>query len=169
MDPEKNRLQHEAPRFFDELFVFSLFMTGSHKQGGKLLKRIISEASGFYRYHEPADMHKWLLRIALTLYDKHYLVNSGYDSEKIDSGFEALNLHADSFFIEESFKKMDEKALLKLLSSVPSELRVVLILKEILSLDYETISELADIPEGTVITRLTRARRFIYSQLAEKA
>jgi DNA-directed RNA polymerase specialized sigma24 family protein len=59
--------------------------------------------------------------------------------------------------------------LLKLLSSVPSELRVVLILKEILSLDYETISELADIPEGTVITRLTRARRFIYSQLAEKA
>jgi RNA polymerase sigma-70 factor, ECF subfamily len=166
MNPVRNQLQKEAPHYFDELYNFSLAMTGSFRKSEKMLMRILKEASQFYSHHEPSDIRQWLLRIALNIYTRFYQVNNISDNEKIDNDYENLPHQADRLLVEEYFKGRDT---LKLLSAIPSDLRLVLILKEILNLNYGGIAELVDIPEGTVIMRLNRARRFIYLLAAGKA
>jgi RNA polymerase sigma-70 factor, ECF subfamily len=156
----------EAPHHLDDLYNLSYYLTCSSSKAEKLLYKVIREASDFKRYHEPADIRKWLIRITLNLYNRFYLV-PGIDQTESEIRLTDLPQHADRFFIEDSFKNMREGDILKLLSLLPSVWREVLVLREVLNLTYELISELLDIPESSVIMRLTRGRYFIYSQIAE--
>jgi RNA polymerase sigma-70 factor (ECF subfamily) len=53
------------------------------------------------------------------------------------------------------------------LSTLSEEYRAVLVLREMDGLDYETISELLDLPVGTVRSRLHRARSLMRERLKE--
>ena len=46
------------------------------------------------------------------------------------------------------------------------EFREIVILREMEGLSYREIAELADVPLGTVMSRLTRARRQLQKRLA---
>lgn len=59
------------------------------------------------------------------------------------------------------------KKLLKLISQLPEELQIVLILHDIQGVKYEEISEILDINIGTVKSRLFNARKTL-KQLCEK-
>ena len=47
----------------------------------------------------------------------------------------------------------------KVMATLPVEFREVLVLREIHGLDYRAIAEIAELPVGTVMSRLARARR----------
>jgi len=53
------------------------------------------------------------------------------------------------------------------LSRVEPELRSVFVLREVEELSYREIAEITDIPEGTVGSRLNRARRELQEHLTE--
>jgi hypothetical protein len=55
-----------------------------------------------------------------------------------------------------------EKSLKSSLKNLLAVLKVPLIMKEIYSLDYEKISELVDVPDGVIATRIYRARKLLY-------
>jgi len=86
-------------------------------------------------------------------------------NDAIDSDFEKQNPVIDKVDIDETFRQLSGKDFLKLFSEIPSDLRIVLVLREIINMSYKEISILADIPEGTVIIRLNRARKFLYMKL----
>jgi DNA-directed RNA polymerase specialized sigma24 family protein len=165
MDGVKNRFITEVPHYLDDLYNLSLFLTCSSSKAEKLLYRVIIDAADFIKYHEPPDKYKWLIRIVLNLYNRFYLV-SGKDPSESDIDLRNLPQNVDKFLIEDMFRKMRESDIFKLLSSLPTGWREVLVFKEVLNFNYELISELLDIPEGTVIVRLTQARKYIYSQIA---
>jgi RNA polymerase sigma-70 factor, ECF subfamily len=50
---------------------------------------------------------------------------------------------------------------------LPFEYREVLILRELEELSYKEISEILDIPLGTVMSRLSRARKELYTRLSQ--
>lgn len=52
----------------------------------------------------------------------------------------------------------EERTLRRLMAALPEEHREVLILREIEELGYREIAAVADIPIGTVMSRLARAR-----------
>lgn len=156
---------NEAVRYYDELYNLSLRLTCSFRKAEKMLQHIIREAALFYEYHEPADIRKWLLRISLNLYGRFYNVNDVDINNLIDSTFENLSGFIDKVGLQETFKNLTEKEALKLFAEIPSQLRIVLVLKEVLNMNYEEISVLTDVPPGTVAMRLGRARKYIFIKL----
>ena len=59
----------------------------------------------------------------------------------------------------------DVKLLTKALEELPLEYREVLVLRELEALSYKEIAEVADVPIGTVMSRLARARKRLQQSL----
>jgi RNA polymerase sigma-70 factor, ECF subfamily len=62
----------------------------------------------------------------------------------------------------------DLRMLNKALEDLPAEYREVVILRELEDLTYKEIAEVADIPIGTVMSRLARARKRLQIGLSER-
>jgi RNA polymerase sigma factor (sigma-70 family) len=61
----------------------------------------------------------------------------------------------------------DWKMLAGALEKLPVEFREVIVLRELEDLSYKEIADIAEIPIGTVMSRLSRARRMLLSQLTQ--
>ena len=57
-----------------------------------------------------------------------------------------------------SIRRDDKRTLDRLMSALPEEHREVLVLREIEDLDYRQIATVTNVPIGTVMSRLARAR-----------
>jgi RNA polymerase sigma-70 factor (ECF subfamily) len=53
------------------------------------------------------------------------------------------------------------------LEMIPPEFREVIVLRELEDLSYREIAQVADIPLGTVMSRLSRARKLMLKALKE--
>jgi RNA polymerase sigma-70 factor (ECF subfamily) len=60
-------------------------------------------------------------------------------------------------------------ALNRAVAALPVEFREALILREIQGLSYKEIAAVIDIPIGTVMSRLARARKLLVASLQEVA
>jgi RNA polymerase sigma factor (sigma-70 family) len=63
-------------------------------------------------------------------------------------------------------RNMNSQLIRQALEQVPLEYRELLILRELEELSYKEIAKIVDIPLGTVMSRLSRARRELYTQLS---
>jgi RNA polymerase sigma-70 factor (ECF subfamily) len=74
---------------------------------------------------------------------------------------------------DELIQKADAQVIQQALEDLPLEFREVVVLREMEGLSYKEIAELVDIPLGTVMSRLARARKrlqdFIVQATAEAA
>jgi len=67
-----------------------------------------------------------------------------------------------------SFLRQDERARVNAaIRALPHHLREVLVLREIEGLEYAEIARVADIPVGTVMSRLSRAREKLRAELLQ--
>jgi len=65
-------------------------------------------------------------------------------------------------------KRVDREALAQALERLPVELREIVVLREMEDLSYKEIAQIADLPIGTVMSRLARARRRLQQSLSGK-
>jgi RNA polymerase sigma-70 factor (ECF subfamily) len=68
-----------------------------------------------------------------------------------------------------SIRRDDERTLERLMSALPEEYREVLVLREIEDLDYREIATVTNIPIGTVMSRLARARAALKARWLKEA
>lgn len=66
------------------------------------------------------------------------------------------------------FREWNEQAIRKAIEDLPVPLREVLLLADVEEMSYREISQMLDIPAGTVMSRLSRARRRIAAELQGK-
>jgi RNA polymerase sigma-70 factor (ECF subfamily) len=66
------------------------------------------------------------------------------------------------------FEKADAGALRATLEELPLEFREALVLRHLEGLSYKEIADVADVPIGTVMSRIARARRQLQNCLAQK-
>ena len=64
-------------------------------------------------------------------------------------------------------RSADGEAVRKALDELPAEFREVVVLRELEGLSYHEIAEVAGVPVGTVMSRLSRARKRLERRLAE--
>ena len=84
----------------------------------------------------------------------------------IDDNPEALSATTDANPETVLLQRIDHDLLRQALSELPIEFREVLILREMEGLSYKEIAALADLPIGTVMSRLARARARLQQRLA---
>ena len=87
-----------------------------------------------------------------------------------------VSINDDEFFSEiedtnratDPFRGADTDVLRAGLEALPAEFREALVLRELEGLSYKEIADIADVPVGTVMSRLARARRQLQNYFAQK-
>ena len=120
----------------------------------------------FSGYHG-GDSRAWLLTIVRnTSYNWLQQNRSRELMNPIDDATEALAATNDANPEIVLLQRIDHDLLRQALSELPIEFREVLILREMEGLSYKEIAALADLPIGTVMSRLARARARLQQRLA---
>jgi RNA polymerase sigma factor (sigma-70 family) len=117
--------------------------------------RVASHFAGF----RGGDGRAWLLTIVRnSCYDRLRQKgasdrNTDFDEERHSAGRQAPNPETALLLAERS------ELVKKTLTELPAEYREVLILRELEQLSYREIADIAGIPLGTVMSRISRARQ----------
>ena len=120
----------------------------------------------FSGYHG-GDSRAWLLTIVRnTSYNWLQQNRSRELMNPIDDATEALAATNDASPETVLLQRIDQDLLRQALTELPIEFREVLILREMEGLSYKEIAALAELPIGTVMSRLARARARMQQRLA---
>ncbi len=126
--------------------------------------RAFKYAAGF----RSGDPRAWILAIVRNVAFTWLTRNRGADppaefDEQVHSGtVEETGLETDSV------RKADGAMIRAALTDLPVEFREVIVMRDIEGLSYKEIAHAADVPIGTVMSRLARARRKFADSLRER-
>jgi RNA polymerase sigma-70 factor, ECF subfamily len=173
--------QHHAQRFeelalphLDAAYNLARWLTRNDHDAHDVVQEAYLRAFRFFAGFHGDNARSWLLAIVRnTCYtwlqqNRGLRVNASLD-ELLDSG-EADAMLAAAEPSEEGPEKLlrreEDKAMLnRALEQLPEEFREVLVLKELEDLSYREIAAVTGVPLGTVMSRLSRARKLLYKHL----
>jgi len=136
-------------------------------------------ASATFELHEEYGIRPWLIRIMHNLHfsrsqrekkqpalveDEYLETTTGPGSESAE---ERVELRGGSEF-RFNFDQMDER-LVAAVGELPEEYQVVLLLWAVEELSYKEIADAVEVPIGTVMSRLHRARSKLVEKLGDLA
>ena len=155
----------------DRVFSYLVRMLGNRQEAEEVAQEVFIAAFRFIGgFRGESGLSTWLLRIASNMYKnriRHNVRRKRSRESSIDDRIE----RADYRPIGERpdnpeaivAGKQAEEALHRAIAKLPEDFREVLVLRDIDLLAYSEIHELTGLPEGTIKSRLHRAR----SQLAK--
>lgn len=122
----------------------------------------------FFGGFRGGDSRSWLLTIVRnTCYT--WMQQNRSSELTIDFDAETERLESKDFNPEmKLLKTVDSQLLKQALEKLPVELREALVLRELEGLSYKEIADIADIPIGTVMSRLARARKRLQQCLTNR-
>jgi RNA polymerase sigma-70 factor (ECF subfamily) len=126
---------------------------------------LASAYENLHQFRGEASFFTWVYRIALNHYTSSYRKPTGISLDQLDSGDENVVL-ADALTSEPCDQLLVDRErnhqAMKVLDSVPPLYRQVLDLYFLQNLTYEGIARRLRIPEGTVMSRLHKARKLLH-------
>jgi RNA polymerase sigma-70 factor (ECF subfamily) len=156
----------------EALKTFAFHLTYNEEDAEDLVQETYLKAHKFIdKYIEGTNAKAWLFKILKNAYINEYrkkvrrpnkvdfqdIVNFHDSDDPNNSGFQDLR--------EEIFKdRMGDEVTLAI-NSLPIDFRTVILLCDIESFTYEEISNIIDVPIGTVRSRLFRARNILKEKL----
>ena len=160
----------------DSLYRTALRMTSNRQEAEDLVQETMLKAFRFAHSYQPGtNLRAWLFRIlntsAINRYRKQaahptpsplpegeefYLYNQIRDlsGQELSAGAE-----------EEVLSKYLDEDVFKALNDLPPNFRMAVVLADIEGLSYKEIAEALQIPIGTVMSRISRARRQLQQSL----
>ena len=143
----------------DAAYNLARWLTRDERDAEDVVQEAFLRALRHYRTFRGGDARPWLLAIVRKTYytwrksnrspeeeivleeDKHPLADESYDPEIL------------------LLRETDRQLLRNALHQLPKEFLEVIVLREFEELSYKQISEIVQIPCGTVMSRLSRARK----------
>ncbi|HWC74003.1 MAG TPA: sigma-70 family RNA polymerase sigma factor [Gemmatimonadales bacterium] len=166
---ELERFEAMVLPHLDAAYTLARYLTGNTQDA----QDIVQDASlralkyfGGFRGTEPAAGRAWLLAIVRntvrTWRERRHF-------ESADTTFDEEQ-HSEGIAADDPAVKLDRKEtrarLREALAQLPDEFREVIVLRDVQELSYKEISEVIGAPEGTVMSRLHRARQRLQRMLA---
>ena len=144
-------------------------MIGNYEDACEIVQdAFISAYKGIKNFEEKAKFSTWLYTIVVNLSKnrlKQLKTQQYYEESSIDdpavtdkSRINADPVSGEPSIIERLERKDVQQKIQGCINSLDSEFKVVIILRDINNFSYEEISDILKIPEGTVKSRLFRAR-----------
>jgi RNA polymerase sigma-70 factor (ECF subfamily) len=144
---------------FDQLYNFARWLTQNPTEADDLVQETYAKAlRGFSSFQAGTNFRAWIYRI---LRNSFLSSRTGLramvplDEEDGDINLSAEKSTPESLLIEQADREMVREAI----EELPVHLREILLLCEVEEMSYQELSETLAIPQGTVMSRLFRARK----------
>lgn len=141
------------------------WLTRNDHDAQDVVQEAYLRALRFFSGFRGGDGRAWLLKIVrntcYTWLQRNRNGGVATVSEDELEHIESAVPHPEALFL----KKVNRELLSRAMEELPVEFREVLILRELEDLSYKQISEIVDIPMGTVMSRLARARSRLQERL----
>jgi RNA polymerase sigma-70 factor (ECF subfamily) len=173
MDDKRGRFEAEVLPHLNAAYRFARWLAHSPGDADDLVQEAILRAFRGFDALRGSDVKAWLLAIvrnchstalkqqqrrALVPLPEEHDARDGYAMVATTPDPESVSIHRD-----------DERTLERLMSALPEEHREVLVLREIEGMDYREIATVTNIPIGTVMSRLARARAALKARWLKEA
>lgn len=120
----------------------------------------------FFPQFRGSDGRAWLLTIVRNVCYSWLRRNRVSDlSETFD---EETHAGALDSAVDEHARRADHELLTRALEQMPVLFREVIVLRELEGLSYKEIADVAEVPIGTIMSRLARARRQLQTEVAKQ-
>jgi RNA polymerase sigma-70 factor, ECF subfamily len=139
---------------------FSYALTGDADKGDDLVQETCVRAlSRLEQWEEGTRLDSWMFRIAQNLWlDQRRSLRVRGETAEIDQAFEVLG--EDGRDVVES--RLTLKRVAMGMAQLPPEHQVLIALVCVEGLSYKEAAEILEVPIGTVMSRLARARRALH-------
>ena len=165
------KFEELAMPLFDQLYNFARWLTQDTTEAEDLVQETYAKAlRGFSSFQLGTNFRAWMYRIL-----RNSFLNSRTglkttvaidgDGDTDESLLPAENTTPESILIAQADREAVQRALAEL--AVP--FREILLLCEVEEMSYQEMAETLAIPMGTVMSRLSRARRALRNLLVSKS
>ena len=157
----------EAMKHIDDLFRTAKRLTMNQIDAEYLVQETFMQAwKSFAQYEIGTNCRAWLYKILFNKFDHHRrkkYTQAKYIQEADDLVFLSAAYNAP---ISEN---LTDSQVLAALDKLPEHYRSVVLLADVHEFDYKEVAEVLEIPIGTVMSRLNRARTQLKKSLAKVA
>ena len=177
---EQVQFTADAMQYAPQLFSTALRMTRNRSDAEDLVQETyIKGWRSFHTFQEGTNLRAWLFRIMTNTYINKYNAQKRKGSEVELDDVEELFLYKRLGSIDQSqLSSSAEDQMLELftddevknaLEELPEDFRIPVLLSDVDGFSYKEISEMLEIPIGTVMSRLHRGRKAMQKMLYEYA
>ncbi|MDB5309017.1 MAG: polymerase subunit sigma [Gemmataceae bacterium] len=162
---ERGRFEHATLPHLDAAYNLARWLTRDDHAAEDVVQEAYFRAAKFFAGFRGGDGRTWLLAVVRrAAYDwlakRRAWAAASFDEAVHDRGDDASN--PESLVI----RKADQQLLRQALEELSPEFREVTVLRELEGLSYQQIAAVVGVPVGTVMSRLSRARKQLRQRLA---
>ena len=174
---DRVRFEEEALELSDQVYRVARRLVGSREEAEDLMQETYARAFRSWRQYTPGtNLRAWLLRILTNLnIDRGRRKQRAPETQPLEEGDYFLYNRLESADgngpsdEERVIERLSQDDVVDALADVPHDFRDVLVLVDIGDFSYADAAQILDVPIGTVMSRLHRARRILKTNLAEHA
>jgi RNA polymerase sigma-70 factor (ECF subfamily) len=165
---QSSRFERIAMPHLDAAYNLARWLTGDAHEANDIAQEAMLRALRFFDTFQGEDPRAWLLKIVRNTYYSHWRRGRARgDAVEFEEELHSFP-DRDSPLACQSADENPEHVLSRkqqlgrldaALERLPAEYREIVVLRELEDLSYREIAETLDIPIGTVMSRLSRARK----------
>ena len=150
----------------DAAYNLARWLTGNDHDAQDVAQEASLRAFKFFGSFRGENARAWLLSIVRNTFYT-WLRKNRPPEKTIDIDDGTLEIEDVSANVEAASPHFaDADAVRRAIAELPVEFREIVILREMEGLSYKEIADVADVPIGTVMSRLARARKLLQKRLA---
>jgi RNA polymerase sigma-70 factor (ECF subfamily) len=155
------RFEQSIMPHMDAAYNLARWLAGNDADAQDVVQEAYLRAFKFLGGFRGGDSRSWLLRIVRNAFydwlkrNRREETGTPFDEELHSTGEETGT--PETLFLE----KADQELMRKAIEDLPIEFREILVLRELEGFSYKEIADIAEVPLGTVMSRLARAREHL--------
>jgi len=163
---ERGRFEQAMLPHLDAAYNLARWLTRDAHSAEDVVQEALYRAARFFATFRGGDGRTWLLavvrRAAYDWLQRHRAsaAFTPFDEEAHSPRDDGLNPE------QQAIRTADRERLRQAVEELPPEYREVIVLRELEGLSYQQIATVAEVPVGTVMSRLSRARGQLQRRLA---
>jgi RNA polymerase sigma-70 factor, ECF subfamily len=172
MEVSKDRLtaatfEELAMPLFDQLYNFAHWLTQDHAEAEDLVQETYAKAlRGFSSFQLGTNFRAWIYRILRnTFLTSRTGLKANVPLEFDDNTEPSAGPETPETLLIE---RAQQQVVQEVMAELPVNYREILLLCEVEEMSYQEIAETLGVPIGTVMSRLSRARKALRDRLRQK-